>query len=91
MLLFNFQLIPKHYTMKNKLNLNWLSLPEEHDYMAAMSYLSLIYELAQAKQFVEKLEKAIVVEFKSKDIFRASSLSLLGISNKRVKRDLKKN
>ena len=90
MLLFNFQLIPKHYTMKNKINLKWLPLPEEHDYMAAMSYLSLIYEVAQAKQFVEKLEKAIVVEFKSKDIFRASSLSLLGISNKRVKRDLKK-
>ncbi len=77
--------------MKNKTKIKWLPLPEEHDYTAALSYLSLIYEETQAKQYVEKLVKANVVEFKSKDIFRASSLSLLGISNKRVKRDLKKS
>jgi hypothetical protein len=39
---------------------------------------------------VEKLKKAPVIEFKAKDIFRASSLSLLGISNKHIKKDLKK-
>ena len=76
--------------MKKTTKIKWLPLPEEHDYTAAVSYLSLIYDEAQAKQFAEKLEKASVTEFKSKDIFRASSLSLLGISNKRVKRDLKK-
>lgn len=75
---------------KIKKNIKWLPLPEEHDYTAAVSYLSLIYDETQAKLFVKKLEKATVVEFKSKDIFRASSLSLLGISNKRVKKDLKK-
>lgn len=73
---------------KIKKNIKWLPLPEEHDYTAAVSYLSLIYDETQAKLFVKKLEKATVVEFKSKDIFRASSLSLLGISNKRVKKDL---
>ena len=31
-----------------------------------------------------------LVEYKAKDIFRASSLSLLGISNGLVKKDLKK-
>lgn len=76
--------------MKNKSKIKWLPLPDVHDYTAALSYLSLIYDEVQAQQFVEKLEKASVTEFKSKDIFRASSLSLLGISNKRVKSDLKK-
>ena len=76
--------------MKTKNKIKWLSEPEKHDYPAAISYLSLIFDEIQAKLFVDKLEKAIVVEFKAKDIFRASSLSLLGISNKHVKRDLKK-
>lgn len=76
--------------MKTKNKIKWLSEPEKQDYLAAISYLSLIFDETQAKLFVDKLKKTIVVEFKAKDIFRASSLSLLGISNKHVKRDLKK-
>lgn len=76
--------------MKTKNKIKWLSEPEKQDYLAAVSYLSLIFDETQAKLFVDKLKKTIVVEFKAKDIFRASSLSLLGISNKHVKRDLKK-
>ena len=37
-----------------------------------------------------KLKTAHVSEFKAKDIFRASALSLLGISNSHVERDRKK-
>ena len=76
--------------MKTKNKIKWLSEPEKKDYPAAISYLSLIFDETQAKLFVEKLEKAIVIEFKAKDIFRASSLSLLGISNEHVNRDIKK-
>ena len=78
--------------MKMKIisKIKWLSQPEKQDYPAAVSYLSLIFDEAQAKLYVNKLKKAPVVEFKAKDIFRASSLSLLGISNKHIKKDLKK-
>jgi len=39
---------------------------------------------------VEDLEDAPVTEFKAKDIFRASRLSLLGISNGHVKKNRNK-
>jgi hypothetical protein len=76
--------------MKNKSRITWLSEPEKQDYPAASSYLSLMYDEANVKLLVGRLKKSVTVEFKSKDIFRASSLSLLGISNKHVKKDLKK-
>lgn len=74
---------------KNKTIL-WLDEVEDHDYPAAESYLRLIYEDKRAKQIVKKLRKSQVVEFKAKDIFRASELSLLGVSNSHVDKDSKK-
>jgi hypothetical protein len=67
-----------------------LDEPEEHDYPAALSYLKLSYPTKTAKQLVSKLESARVSQFKAKDIFRASGLSLLGISNSHVERDQRK-
>jgi len=75
---------------KDEEQIRWLDEPEEHDYPAALSYLNLLFEEAVANNFVDKLKKAPVTQFKSKDIFRASELSLLGISNSHVKRDQKK-
>jgi len=75
---------------KDDEQIRWLDEPEEHDYPAALSYLNLLFEEAVANNFVDKLKKAPVTQFKSKDIFRASELSLLGISNSHVKRDQKK-
>ena len=68
----------------------WLKQPEEHDYAAAQSYLTLTYPAAQVTRFVKQLRRARVVEFKAKDIFRASGLSLLGISNAHVEKDRRK-
>lgn len=68
----------------------WLPVPEEKNYPAALSYLSLLHPEAEAAKLVERLRKARVVEFKAKDIFRASQLSLLGVSNSHVKKDRKK-
>lgn len=76
--------------MSDKVKIKWLSKPEEHDYPAALSYLSLIYDEKKANAFVRKLKRAPLSEFKAKDIFRASELPLLGISNERFKRDEKK-
>lgn len=76
--------------IKIKNQIKWLSEPEKQDYPSASSYLSLIIDETDANLFVEKLKKASVVFYKAKDLFRASSLSLLGISNKHVKKDIRK-
>jgi hypothetical protein len=70
--------------------INWLTDVEEHDYPAAESYLRLIYPDDKVSAIVAKLQTAPLTEFKAKDIFRASQLSLLGVSNLRVERDRKK-
>jgi hypothetical protein len=72
---------------KMSLIIKWLNKPEDHDYPAALSYLTLIYDKKTAAGFVNKLKKASMSEFKAKDIFRASGLSLLGVNNSHVKKD----
>jgi hypothetical protein len=67
--------------------IRWLDEVEEHDYPAAESYLLLIYGPARVKRLIAGLRAAKITEFKAKDIFRASQLSLLGISNVHVERD----
>ena len=62
----------------------WFAKPEKHNYPAALAYLSLLYKPSRAEKLVAKLHKSDIVHFKSKDIFRASSLPLLGISNMRI-------
>jgi disulfide oxidoreductase YuzD len=76
--------------MANAALIQWLAAPEEHDYPAAQSYLTLTFDDATARRYVQQLRKAKVREFKSKDIFRASGLSLLGVSNSHVQKDIKK-
>jgi hypothetical protein len=75
---------------KKRVETKWLNEPEEHDYLAAKSYLSLIYVESMANAYVEKLRRSSVSEFKAKDIFRASRLSLLGVSNTHVEKDQQK-
>lgn len=68
----------------------WLTDVEEHDYPAATSYLSLLYNEETVAGIIEKFRAAPIVQFKAKDIFRATQLSLLGVSNLHVKKDEKK-
>ena len=76
--------------MREKPKVRWLREPEAHDYPAARSYLSLQFNERDAKKLVRRLKRAPLSEFKSKDIFRASGLSLLGISNFHVEKDRRK-
>jgi hypothetical protein len=76
--------------MGKKLKGRWLDEPNEDDYAAAESFLNLIYDEQSSASFVKKLKKAEVLEFKAKDIFRASGLPLLGINNSHVKADQKR-
>jgi hypothetical protein len=64
--------------MAKKVSVKWLGKPEDHDYPAALSYLSLIYDPTTAAGMVKRLKKAEMTEFKAKDIFRASALPVLG-------------
>lgn len=68
----------------------WLDAPEEHDYPAAQSYLGLLYREARCAELVAALRAAPPARFKAKDIFRASQLSLLGVSNSHVDKDRRK-
>jgi disulfide oxidoreductase YuzD len=65
----------------------WLPKVEEHDFVAAASYLALLHPKAQCDTLIAALRGANLVEFKAKDIFRASGLSLLGVSNSHVQKD----
>ncbi len=76
--------------MGKKICVTWLEAPEAHDYPAALSYLSLLYEPLRVQELVARLEMTAMTSFLSKDIFRASGLSLLGVSNSHVEKDIKK-
>ena len=76
--------------MAKKKSPQWLADVEEHNYPAAESYLSLIFSDKKTKKLVTQLRDATVVQFKAKDIFRASRLSILGISNLHVDKDRQK-
>ena len=73
-----------------KSKITWLKQPEDTNYPAAISYLTLLFPLIEAEVIGIKLKDGLRTSFKAKDIFRASGLSLLGISNKHVKKDQEK-
>ncbi len=73
-----------------KQKIKWLVKPEDHNYPAANSYLNLIFNNSEAKKLTSELKTSATKEFKAKDIFRASRLSLLGISNSHVTKNIKK-
>jgi len=76
--------------MSKKDEIKWFDEPEEHNYPAALSYLSLLYDEERAAVYTDKLKDAPMSAFKAKDIFRASGLSLLGVSNSHVEKDQEK-
>jgi hypothetical protein len=70
---------------------HWLSTPEEHDYAAAVAYLSLLMPPVAAQQLGTSLSTCVeTVTYKAKDILRASGLTLLEEYNKHVKAALTK-
>lgn len=72
------------------ISIHWLDEPEAHDYPAAASYLALILSEPTVSKAISALQQAPLSQFKAKDIFRASGLSLLGVSNSHVDKDRRK-
>jgi hypothetical protein len=72
------------------MDIQWLPDVEDHDYPSAASYLSLVFPDDRVAQLITALKAAPLVSYKARDIFRASQLSLLGVSNSHVEKDRKK-
>jgi hypothetical protein len=60
------------------LKVKWLDEPEEKDYAAAHSYLSLLVPGRDLDRLIEALKKAPTGSWRAKDILRATQLPLLG-------------
>ena len=70
--------------------IKWVPEEEEHDYPAAEFYLRIIYSEDRVAEMITMFRSAAIVQFKAKDIFRASQLPLLSVSDSYVKKDSKK-
>jgi hypothetical protein len=68
----------------------WSEEPQEHDYPAAASFLSLISEPTEVRKLVTALKAAPIVRHQAKDLLRASGLALLPADNAHVASDLAK-
>jgi hypothetical protein len=69
---------------------HWQLEPDEHDFPAAHTYLSLICDPAFATKIVKLLQRASTSSYEAKDLLRASRLPLLEETNKHVSQDLQK-
>lgn len=69
---------------------HWKPEPDDHDYPAAASYLSLLSPQAVVDSLVAELRAAPISHWKAKDLLRASGLPLLPADNAHVATDLKK-
>jgi hypothetical protein len=68
----------------------WGEEPDEHDYPAAASFLSLICEPTEVRRLVTALKAAPIVHYHAKDLLRSSGLALLPPDNFHVAADLAK-
>lgn len=59
------------------MKLRWLDEPEQKDYDAARSYLSLLVGDEQLDELIERLRGATSGRWRAKDILRATRLPLL--------------
>jgi hypothetical protein len=69
---------------------HWKNQSDEHDYLAAANFLTLLVSPKTAKQTAVSFKKSPVSKYLAKDILRASRLPLLPPENCHVKADLKK-
>src|SRR5476651_485812 len=68
----------------------WKRRTEPHDFPAALDYLGLVLDEAEARKLVAALRKAPTQRKEAKDLLRASRLPLLARDNPHVAGDLKK-
>lgn len=64
--------------MADATKVRWLDEPEEKDYAAAQSYLSLLVPAGELESVIARLKSAPSGRWRAKDILRATRLPLLG-------------
>jgi len=69
---------------------HWKREPEDHDFPAALDYLTLLLAPDRARSAVTALRRAAGTTRKAKDLLRASGLELLPAGNAHVASDLAK-
>ena len=69
---------------------HWQDEPEEHDFLAAADYLSLLFADGDVASMVEELRNAPGIHREANDLLRASRLELLPETDSVVKKDMKK-
>jgi hypothetical protein len=69
---------------------HWQEQPEEHDFPAAVTYLTLLMPQVAATSLVNMLRSAPTAHYQAKDLLRASRLPLLKKTNAHVAGDLAK-
>ena len=69
---------------------HWQLEPEDHDYPAATTYLSLIGDPQFASAITTLFQSAPTLIYEAKDLLRASELPLLARDNAHVAKDLSK-
>ena len=68
----------------------WKDLPDEHDYPAAESFLSLLMPAKRAKKVADSFKDAPIEKHPAKDVLRSARLDLLPTDDPSVVRDLAK-
>ena len=68
----------------------WKNEPDDHDYPAAASYLTLLLQPKDVSTFLARIADAPISSQKAKDILRAARLPLLPPDNVHVQSDLAK-
>ena len=76
--------------MSKAAKLRWDSVPADHDYPSATSFLRLVAREPQVEVLTALLSQAPTVQQHAKDILRAARLALLPADDPEVARDLKR-
>jgi hypothetical protein len=71
-------------------NALWRKEPVAKDFAAALSFLTLIYPSARARELAHRLRRAKALAHAAKDLLRASGLPLLPRDESQVEADLKR-
>jgi len=73
-----------------RLTIRWQGAPDEHDYLASLSYLSLLMPRPHAERVVAALREEEPCTYEASDLLRAAHLPLQPRDDALVARDLEK-
>src|SRR5689334_25432591 len=80
----------KQFEHDKSLTISWKDMPEEDDYLAARTYLSLLMPVRQAERVVMALRAEEHCAYKVTDLLRASQLPLLQVDDALVAHNIEK-